>query len=203
MLSAHYGELMNPLDEHGDGDDDSHLVPAPYDELKRMERELMTASHDEPTGIHPDFLDPPPAPREFNEDEVSTSVKGTTDMSLPDDPEVFSSLNSPPQSPRQLPAAPDGVWQPAIADEPTQISFEHTNFATPQPAEAPSLSWGDDEHTIQRKKNEAALQTDPPATPGATDTSSKLSTLSDRIKALREKQRLSGQFEAIPHDEEM
>ncbi len=194
-IAEQFGDLMQPFDD--DDEDPTSLVPAPYEELKRMERELMTASHDEPTGIHPDFLDAPPAsPRPASEDDISTSVKGTTDMTLPDDPEVFSSLNAPEQAPRQAPpSAPEGVWQPAVADEPTQITFEHTNFAS----EAPNLSWGEDENTIQRDQKSVAT----PASsqpPPATDTSSKLSTLSDRIKALREKQRLSGQFDALPQN---
>ena len=166
-------------------EENTESVPAPYDELKRMERELMTASHDETTGLHADFLDPPePSPPalipEDPEDQIATSIKGASQISLPDDPEVFSSLSASHEERPRRPEAPAGLWQPeANANEPTQMLdlFDEQE-------EPPALSWDDDEHTKQRNHDEVPQ---PPTS--ETSTSTKLSTLSDRIKALRERQR--------------
>ena len=172
-------ELAQEEDEH------TQSAPAPYDELKRMERELMTAAHDETTGLHHDFLDqhPSPAatpPRSPEEEHISTPIQGSSPLSLPDDPEVFSSLNHSHEERPRRPEPPAGLWQPdASANEPTQMLdlFDDQD-------EPPALSWDDDEHTKQRNQDDASH---PPSS--ETSTSTKLSTLSDRIKALRERQR--------------
>ncbi len=176
-LPDDYEELVNqtpyqPIDDN---------TPPPYNELKRMERELMLAHHDEATGIHADMFDDPPTTQASSEDDIDTSIKGVTDLSIPDDPEIFSSLN---QDEPQRPEVPAGLWQPAQPDEPTQITFEHSNFASSDDA-IPALAWGDDEHTKQRNKEEL------PTPQQDSSTTTKLSTLSQRIKALRERQKNS------------
>lgn len=172
---------------------DTNEVARPYDALKRMERDLMIASHDEPTGLHTDFLDSP------GEEQISTSVKPSYEAA-PLPPEVFSSIQDEPALAPQRPVAPPGIWQHAEPDEPTQITHEHHNFA-PHPDDPPtqSLSWGDDENTMQRDQVDATLEDHSPTG----STSVKLSALSERLKALRQqRQRLSGQFDAVSRDDD-
>ena len=115
-------------------DDETSSAPAPYDELKRMERELMIASHDENTGLRSDLLEPAPPPSD----------------DLPIDSEALAEL------------------------------AEH---------ELPSLSWGDEEHTKERRPEAAAppLNESEGEEAAPRSTTAKLNSLSQRIKALRQR----------------
>lgn len=146
-------------------------------------------------------------------EDIAATTSGTQDAITTNVPskeidDVLSQLSEPiidaPPEPLPIPQPPEDLVDPEAA-EPTMITTIPTHFPEPAPALTPAptpapaeLSWGDDEVTTQR----SAHDIEPPDVDEASSsTSMQLSTLSLKLKALREKRRLTEEGEAFSRDD--